>query len=72
MGMVDSTHLTYQEDDTMLVWMGFGISGLVGLNVLALALCKAADHGDRLERAAFDAASRQRRSAQQRKPGTAA
>jgi hypothetical protein len=56
----------------MLVWIGFGITGLLGLNVLALALCKAADHRDRLERAAFDAASRERRSAQQRKPRTAA
>jgi hypothetical protein len=56
----------------MLVGIGFGITGLVGLNVLALALSKAADHSDRLERAAFGAASRHRRSAHQHKAGTAA
>lgn len=56
----------------MLVWIGFGITGLVGLSVLGLALCKAADHNDGLERAAFDAAARELRSSQQRKRGTAA
>lgn len=56
----------------MLVWLSIGGS-LVGLNLIALGLCRAASEGDEIERAAAEElVSRREQANAQHRPETAA
>lgn len=55
----------------MLLWLSFGAAGLVGLNVVAIGLCRAAG-GRGIDRAASEAVARRQRADTRHRPGTAA